>query len=185
MLDIYPSVKRWIPDLVTSSRGLCGPILLWGLTTHGPSMVWFWLFLLAICTDLVDGWLARKLGGTPWGKHLDPMADKLLTSCAWIGLYTSGVVPAWMVALMVTRDASLLVFGAIATLRSFTPPILHIGQIRVAIEGVALCVLLFVGPWIDVDWPTVGYTLACMALCASLASSIEFLTRWHRQHMAR
>jgi CDP-diacylglycerol--glycerol-3-phosphate 3-phosphatidyltransferase len=171
--------------MVTASRGLCGPLLLWGLMTRGPSMVWFWLFLLAICTDLVDGWLARRLGGTRWGKFLDPLADKLLTTCTWVGLLACEVAPGWMVFLMVTRDVALLVLGTVATMRAFTPPTLHIGQIRVAIEGVALCVLLFVGPWIGVDWPTVGYILACLALCASLASSCEFMVRWHRQHLPR
>jgi hypothetical protein len=48
------------------------------------------------------------------------------------------------------------------------------GQIGVAFEGVALAVLLFRGPWLDVHWPTVGTVLGCVALALSVVQLLEY-----------
>jgi hypothetical protein len=48
------------------------------------------------------------------------------------------------------------------------------GQIGVAFEGVALCVLLFHGPWYDVHWPSVGTLLGLIALALSVVQLLEY-----------
>jgi hypothetical protein len=55
-------------------------------------------------TDFLDGFLARRWGiVTRLGKLLDPAADKILTSAAFISLVELGVAPAWMVVVIVAR----------------------------------------------------------------------------------
>ena len=63
------------------------------------------VFLLASLTDFLDGYLARKRNEvTTLGKLLDPIADKLLMSAAFISLVEVGVAPAWMVVIVVGRE---------------------------------------------------------------------------------
>jgi len=63
------------------------------------------VFLIAAITDWYDGWLARKFNYiTSWGKFMDPLADKILTSTAFIGFVIIDVLPLWMVILIIIRD---------------------------------------------------------------------------------
>lgn len=63
------------------------------------------IFIIAALTDWYDGWLARKFNYiTEWGKFWDPMADKILTSTAFIGFVIIGMLEWWMVSLIVLRD---------------------------------------------------------------------------------
>lgn len=63
------------------------------------------VFVLAALTDWYDGWLARKFNYiTQWGKFLDPLADKVLTSAAFIAFSLIGMFPMWMVVLIIVRD---------------------------------------------------------------------------------
>ncbi len=72
------------------------------------------VFLIAAITDWYDGWLARKFNYiTSWGKFMDPLADKILTSAAFIGFVLIGILPLWMVIVIIIRD--FLITG----LRSF------------------------------------------------------------------
>lgn len=63
------------------------------------------VFFIAIFTDWYDGWHARKYGEiSKAGIFLDPLADKILTSAAFLGFYFLGFMPLWMVILIVFRD---------------------------------------------------------------------------------
>src|SRR5207249_11258869 len=63
----------------------------------GREIVGLLIFLTAVATDFFDGWLARRRGEiTTLGTLLDPIADKLLISAAFISLVELGLAPAWM-----------------------------------------------------------------------------------------
>ena len=63
------------------------------------------IFCLAAITDWYDGWVARRWGYvTRWGKFLDPLADKVLTSAAFISFVYIGYASVWMVWVIVVRD---------------------------------------------------------------------------------
>lgn len=68
-------------------------------------------FILASLTDYLDGRLAREKGQvTSWGKLMDPIADKMLTLSAFIAFAWLGLVPFWIVALIVLRDVFITAF---------------------------------------------------------------------------
>lgn len=63
------------------------------------------LFVLAGLTDLLDGFLARRLRQqTVLGAFLDPLADKLLMTVSYISLAAEGMLPAWLAVIVVAKD---------------------------------------------------------------------------------
>lgn len=63
------------------------------------------IFIVASLTDWLDGHLARKHGLiTDLGKLLDPLADKILVSAAYIGLVSNDLAPAWIVSCIIARE---------------------------------------------------------------------------------
>lgn len=72
------------------------------LTGYGTGLV---LFVIAAISDFVDGWLARKMGlVTPLGKLMDPLADKILVSAAFVFFTERGLCPVWVTALIIGRE---------------------------------------------------------------------------------
>lgn len=66
------------------------------------------VFFIAVLTDWYDGWHARRYGLiSKVGIFLDPLADKILTSAAFIGFYILGIMPLWMVLIIVIRDITI------------------------------------------------------------------------------
>ena len=62
-------------------------------------------FILAACTDWLDGYLARRLNQvTTFGKLIDPLADKIAVSAAFIYLTGEGLCPAWITILIISRE---------------------------------------------------------------------------------
>ncbi len=96
-----------LPNQLTLLRVILSPVfvvlLLSSSSTHRQlSLV---VFVIAALTDWYDGWIARKLGYiSRWGKFLDPLADKILSSAALIAFAGIGLVDAWMVWIVVARD---------------------------------------------------------------------------------
>ena len=101
-----------LPDQLTVARVAAVPVVVllyaWDFPNHA-----YWataVFVAAMATDQIDGWLARRRGTTsPLGSLLDPVADKVLILAALVMLIGEGVAPAWMVALIVVRE--ILVSG--------------------------------------------------------------------------
>jgi len=61
-------------------------------------------FLLAVLTDVLDGFVARRTRVTTWGRFLDPMADKLLLASAFVILPIVNGIPVWVTVVVVSRD---------------------------------------------------------------------------------
>lgn len=100
-------VLRFIPNLLTLLRIAAVAPLVWFLHQHlyHQALV---LFALAGLSDGLDGYLARRFGWhSSLGAILDPMADKLLMGCTALMLVWNGIMPLWLFALIIARDAIL------------------------------------------------------------------------------
>lgn len=96
-----------IPNQLTVGRLiLCGVFtLLMALDLPWSGMAAFGVFVIASLTDWLDGHLARKWNLiTDLGKLLDPLADKILISAAFIGMTAEGLVPVWIVVTIISRE---------------------------------------------------------------------------------
>ncbi len=100
-----------IPNLITVLRILLVPVVVWAIAT-GRMQLAFLLFLAAAISDAVDGFLAKRFGmKTELGAYLDPLADKVLIVSIYVTLGITGVIPLWIVILVVSRD--FMILGAI------------------------------------------------------------------------
>src|ERR1043166_4332579 len=96
-----------IPNSLTILRIVLTPLFVVLLFSDSPFLKELALatYIIAALTDWYDGWVARKYGYvTRWGKFLDPLADKILSSAALFSFAALNLVDAWMVWIIVARD---------------------------------------------------------------------------------
>ncbi len=87
------------------------PVVVWAIAA-GQMGIAFLLFMMAAVSDAVDGFLAKRFGmKTELGAYLDPLADKVLIVSIYVTLGSTGVIPLWIVILVVSRD--IMIVGAI------------------------------------------------------------------------
>jgi CDP-diacylglycerol--glycerol-3-phosphate 3-phosphatidyltransferase len=101
---------NWANGL-TLGRLILGPVIL-SVLMSGREWLAFALFVVAMITDLCDGYLARRSNSvTELGKLMDPLADKVLVSLLLLAFWRMGLryVPFWMVAVVIARE--LLILG--------------------------------------------------------------------------
>lgn len=120
------------PNTLSLIRILLAPVFLYLFLSDSPGLVAasFFVYTVAALTDWYDGWYARRYGfKTRWGQFIDPLADKILTSAAFIGFYlmkqkdpgffgSSEPVPfVALVAVILFRDIVLTVARSVQELR--------------------------------------------------------------------
>jgi len=96
-----------LPNQLTVLRIILTPIFLYLFLDGEPLSIQISLgvFIIAAITDWYDGWLARKFNYiTEWGKFLDPLADKILTSTVFLAFVFVDILELWMVILIIVRD---------------------------------------------------------------------------------
>jgi cardiolipin synthase len=100
-----------IPNLITLARILLVPVVVWAIAS-GQMRLAFILFLAAGLSDAVDGFLAKRFGmATELGAYLDPLADKAMVVSIYVTLAIVGIIPLWLVILVVSRD--IMIVGAV------------------------------------------------------------------------
>jgi cardiolipin synthase len=103
---------RWLPNALSLARLVLVPLAVWQILEQRYDRA-FIIFALAGVSDAVDGFLARRLDArTALGSVLDPIADKALLVSVYVTLGHAGLLPVWLVILVVFRDA-LIVLGVL------------------------------------------------------------------------
>ena len=95
------------PNQLTLLRILLTPVFVYFLFSIDPldKQIALGIFIVAAITDWYDGYVARRWGYiTRWGKFLDPLADKVLTSAAFLSFVWIGYAEMWMVVIIIIRD---------------------------------------------------------------------------------
>ncbi len=117
---------------------------------HEHYLAAFWIGIAAIVSDLLDGWLARKLNQiTEAGKIIDPLADKVFVGGAVVALVLMGKLPLWFVLTVVARDLIIVIAGIIIARRLQTVlPSNYPGKIAVqCIAAVLISAVLSLPDW--------------------------------------
>jgi CDP-diacylglycerol--glycerol-3-phosphate 3-phosphatidyltransferase len=164
-----------LPISLTLLRIFFVPLLVVLLLTKGRHMdLWaVGVFLLAATTDLLDGYLARKRGQiTTLGILLDPIADKLLISAAFISLVELHLVPAWMVVIIVGREFAVSGLRAIAFAEGFVLQASELGKTKMVFQVVAITVIVLEGRYPAVH--PVGDALLWVVVVFALTSAVQY-----------
>ena len=141
------------------------------------------LILVAGISDGLDGFLARRFGWTSRvGGLLDPLADKLLFASVFAALTSVGLVPGWLLAVVIGRDI-VIVSGAVAyelLIGPVEPRPSNVGKLNTV---VALLYLFFVITWQIWSWPPqISITVAgAGVLVVSLVSGLDYVLTWSRR----
>ncbi|MDT8325690.1 MAG: CDP-alcohol phosphatidyltransferase family protein [Bacteroidota bacterium] len=153
------------------------------------------VFLAAAVTDWYDGEIARRSGTvTTMGTFLDPLADKFLTSAAFLAFAFLDYVPWWMVGVIVVRDLLITVLRSLAQSRGMHIATSKTAQTKTFIQMAVLYYLLLLIVGSDVDWvrtaaggvlttllhPTVTYALMLAVTLITLYTGVQYLVNNRR-----
>ena len=106
-------------------------ILMFYLDINNNQLYAALIFILASMTDALDGYIARSRNLiTNFGKFIDPLADKILTSAALILLVESGKIPAWVVIIIIAREFTITGFRILAAADGITIAASSLGKIK-------------------------------------------------------
>jgi CDP-diacylglycerol---glycerol-3-phosphate 3-phosphatidyltransferase len=169
-----------LPNALTMLRIVLAPLLVVVLLTEFPDKE-FWglfIFLLAALTDLLDGIIARRTNRiTVIGAMLDPIADKLLMSAAFISMVELALAPAWMVFCIVGREFAVTGLRMVALERGVAIAANQWGKAKTLSQVVAVC-LLIVSRQLG-HWRVLSQVALWVALALTLISLVVyFVSNW-------
>src|SRR5436305_7464800 len=141
-----------LPNSLTLTRIFLVPLLVVVLLTKfegrmilgvRKELVGAAIFALASLTDWLDGYLARRRKQiTALGQVIDPLADKLLTSAAFISLVQMGMAPAWMVAVIIGREFAVTGLRSLTYARGVAIPASRLGKVKMVAQVIAILALI-------------------------------------------
>lgn len=141
-----------LANCITLARLCCVPLAVWLILRQHMALA-FWLFLCAGLSDALDGWLARRRGGSMVGAMLDPIADKALLVSMYVTLAATGRLPDALAILVVFRD--LLIIGGVLALSVLGLP-LRIAPLRLSKLNTVLQIALVADVLLLAAFPPIG-----------------------------
>jgi CDP-diacylglycerol--glycerol-3-phosphate 3-phosphatidyltransferase len=164
-----------LPNALTLVRIFMVPLLVVVLLTEIPDKEYWGLaiFLLAALTDALDGIIARRTNRiTVTGAMLDPIADKLLMSAAFISLVELQQAPAWMVTLIVGREFAVTALRLIALERGIAISANWLGKAKTTSQIIAVSILIF---GINSErWDILGLAALWVAVALTVVSMVVY-----------
>ena len=146
----------------------------------GMPGMWLWIslviFMVASLTDFIDGHIARKYNQvSDFGKFLDPLADKLLTIACMCMLCEWGMMPAWALMIVQTREFAVTGLRLVAVQNGTVIAAGWSGKVKTASTMVGLCVVM--------AFPTIGWIVNVvnwMIVITTVYSGVEyFVQNWN------
>jgi len=174
-----------LPNLLSLARMALVPLFVVAILDGRPGRALV-VFALAGVSDALDGFIARFWKQqSALGAYLDPAADKLLLVAAYVvlaipNLHEGLTIPAWITALVITRDVVIVVVALIlhlaADIKRFPPS--PISKVNTGVQVGAVIVVLVSGLWEEAE---IAATVAVYLVAAlTLASGIDYIRRTNR-----
>ena len=136
-----------MPNKLTLARIILAPVfvVIFLIENHYCRVGGFLIFIVASITDLADGHYARKYGIiTGFGKFMDPLADKILVTTAFIALVALDAVRAWMVVLIVSREFYVTGLRALAAYRGAVITPSQVAKLKTVMQMSSITFILLV-----------------------------------------
>lgn len=131
------------------------------------------IFIVASITDKLDGYIARSKNQiTNFGKFMDPLADKLLVTSALIVLVEKGIVPSWVVVIIIAREFIVSGLRTLAASQGVVIAASNWGKLKTATQMVgiimALLSLVYSASWLNISTQIVIYIAAVITLISGV-----------------
>ena len=134
------------------------------------------IFIVASLTDLLDGKIARKYNlVTNFGKFMDPLADKLLVCSAMICLIELGLLPAWIVIIIIAREFIISGFRLIASDNGVVIAASYWGKFKTTFQMLMVIVLLL--NFDSAAFKILGTVLVWIATIRSVVTLIDYIVK--------
>jgi len=168
-----------LPNALASLRILLAPFMFWIIlnpelfTDNGFDITWNYyfaslLFVIASTTDFFDGFIAREWEQmTMLGAILDPLADKMLTLAAFLGLMMMGEASAWAIYIIIVRELFITGIRTVAVSEGLSVKASWAGKVKTVAQMIAIGFLLM-------HWP-LGTELLWFAVFLTVYSGLEYL----------
>ena len=136
------------------------------------------VFIIASCTDFVDGYVARHYNQTTdFGKFMDPLADKVLVTAAMLWFVEVGLMPAWALAIVIAREFAVSGLRMIASGRGTVIAAAWSGKIKTASTMVCICLMLLPWPW-ELPGPrALNWVCVAVIVATTVYSGIEYFLK--------
>jgi CDP-diacylglycerol--glycerol-3-phosphate 3-phosphatidyltransferase len=181
----FKSKGFWnLPNTITVARCVAVPIMVWLLWDKpGPmeAVLACVVFVVAMLSDVLDGYLARKWGlQSVMGAFLDPLADKLMVIATLVMLVAHGWVEPWTVVVLESRELFIQSLRTIAVSEGMVIPAGSLGKFKTAYQATALGFLLWHYPtklWVlglTVDAHACGVLLLWISMGFSVLSATTY-----------
>ncbi len=134
-----------LPNKLTISRIGLTILFMFFLFAHGPlyKVLALFTFLIAAFTDFLDGYIAKRYAlTTDFGKFIDPIADKFLTLAAFLAFVEMGLVPAWMVMVIILRELIITSMRLIALRKEYVIAATFAGKHKTVSQMTAIVMIL-------------------------------------------
>jgi CDP-diacylglycerol--glycerol-3-phosphate 3-phosphatidyltransferase len=173
-----------LPNSLTVLRIFFVPLLVVVLLTRQPNFRFFGLpvdfevlgvliLVFAAATDVMDGYLARtRKEITTLGTLLDPIADKLLISAAFVSLVAMNLVPAWMVVIIIGREFVVTGLRDIAVSEGLVIPASALGKTKMILQVVAGCAVILTAKYPALR--LIGLGLMWLVVLSAVASAAHY-----------
>ena len=173
-----------LPNRITLVRIFLIPIMVFlYLATFIPygKLIALAVFILAACTDFLDGMIARKYGlVTNLGKFLDPIADKLLTASALLLVVCDMTLPppyGVIVAIIILgRELIISAFRQVAATKNFVMAADKWGKVKTIFQDIALPALMVLSLIYQYSWFSQTFVFVFEIICYSLIGIATLLT---------
>ena len=179
-----------LPNTLTLGRIFLIPLLVVVLLTNfegrtilgiRKELIGTIIFLLAACTDWLDGFVARRRGQvTELGQLMDPLADKLLITAAFVSLVALELAPAWIVAIILGRELGVTVLRSIAYSKGITIVSSPLGKLKMVSEVVAIVFLILGREYLQ-EFFVLGQIALWVVLVTALVSALDYYRRFHEK----
>jgi len=131
------------------------------------------VFIVASCTDFVDGYIARHYNQTSnFGKFLDPLADKLLVISCMVIFIQWGRMPAWTVMVVLAREFAVTGLRLVAVEGGRVIAAAWSGKFKTASTMVGLCVMLFF-----TQLPVLDAIVTGIIVLTTVVSGVEYFVK--------
>ncbi|HHV19594.1 MAG TPA: CDP-diacylglycerol--glycerol-3-phosphate 3-phosphatidyltransferase [Thermoanaerobacterales bacterium] len=169
-----------LPNKISLLRVLLVPLFLFlvlGNTKYGIYLSTA-VFIIAACTDGIDGHIARTTNQvTKLGKFLDPLADKFLITAAIIALVQLNKIPGWIAFVIISRDLMVDVLRMLAASEGVVIHASYLGKFKTTVQIIAVVSLLLDNyPFHLINFPF-SYVTLYIALILTVASGLDYLNK--------